>query len=223
MRKMTYGLLLAVAASSFMGCAPETATDTVDAEVAAGSASEGETMYGAKGESDTASGPVQVFDGSNAMIGFKGSKPDGSSHVGGFKEFKCSAMLSEDGSKVESIVVEIKTPSLYSDNEKLTGHLKNIDFFNVNEYPTAKFETKSLEPIEGEADKYTVKGELTMLGVTKPVEFPAMLKMVDGKVMMESAFVLDRTEFGMNYGEGKINPGVDMTIALGKTAESTAE
>lgn len=150
------------------------------------------------------------------MIAFKGSKPDGSSHVGGFKSFSGSIDLDETSGTVSSIHVSIDTDSLFSDAERLTGHLKNVDFFNVNEFPTAEFVSTSVTAADGQ---HTIKGNLTLLGKTAEIEFPATISTEAGKVTLESQFSLDRTKFGMTYGTEKneINPNVDMTIAVGRT------
>ncbi|MGH7127642.1 MAG: YceI family protein, partial [Planctomycetaceae bacterium] len=112
--------------------------------------------------------------------------------------------------------VEIKTESIWADNAKLTGHLKQPDFFDVREHPTAKFQSKSIEPTDV-ANEYTITGDLTLLDATKEIAFPATIVLDGSGLKLESEFKFDRTRFGMTYGEGQINPDVDMTIVVGAT------
>src|SRR5690606_27199 len=56
--------------------------------------------------------------------------------------------------------------------DKLTGHLKNEDFFDVTKFPTATFEITSVT--EGEtASDLVIGGNLTMHGITKNITFNA--------------------------------------------------
>lgn len=196
------GLFALLAIVSFAGCG----NDTEDASVS------GTTVP------DADAGGF-AFSGENALIAFKGTKPDGSSHVGGFKDFKGTAQIDEETETVKSIAVSINVESIFSDSEKLTTHLKNVDFFAVSEFPLAEFKADDISAVEGEEGRFLVKGELSLLEKTDMVEFPATIAVADGSVTMESTFMLDRTKFGMNYGveDNKIDPGVELTIAIGRT------
>ncbi len=147
----------------------------------------------------------------NTSLGFVGSKPNGESHTGGFGEF--SGTIEMDGETLKKIAVEIQTASLFTDAAGLTTHLKNTDFFSVNQYPTAKFESTS---IEGSGDAYTVKGNLTLLAETKEISFPVTAGVTDGQLKLNGEFKINRMDFGMNYGPDKINADVDLKIEVGK-------
>jgi polyisoprenoid-binding protein YceI len=60
--------------------------------------------------------------------------------------------------------------SVWSDDEKLTEHLKNEDFFDVGKFPESVFELTGLKPVsEG---SYEVSGNLTLTGTTKEHHLP---------------------------------------------------
>lgn len=148
----------------------------------------------------------------NTTIQFVGThadpeKPD--PRTGRFKKFDGTAVV--DGSALKSVTVEIDTLSLTTDIEKLTGHLKSPDFFNVNEHPTATFTSTAIEPGEGAV---TITGDLTLLGQTKSISFPANVSTDDG-LKLNAEFEIDRTEFGMDFGPDKILKEVQMTITVG--------
>lgn len=149
-----------------------------------------------------------ALTGENTKLEFTGTKPGGK-HDGGFKKLTGTATVA-DG-KLDKIEVEIDCDSLYSDDEKLTAHLKNADFFDVKNNPKATFKTTKVE----KGDKtYTITGDLTMLGKTKAVTFPASVSEKDGVLSLSTAFQIDRTEWGMTFGEGKIDKPVTLKLAV---------
>jgi polyisoprenoid-binding protein YceI len=145
------------------------------------------------------------LSGENTTIEFTGTKKDGK-HTGGFK--KCTGTVTHD--KDWAIEITIDTESLFSDDEKLTGHLKGGDFFNCKDQPTATFKTTKIE----KTDKgYTVTGKLTLLGKEKEISFPA--EITTGETFgLKAEFKIDRTDYGMTYGEGKIDKEVALKVAV---------
>jgi polyisoprenoid-binding protein YceI len=80
---------------------------------------------------------------------------------------------------------------------RLVGHLKSDDFFSVEKFPEAKLViTGSEEFKKGEA---MVKGNLTIKGITKPIEFKVLQK----GVTFTSSMVFDRSLYEVKYGSGK--------------------
>ncbi len=129
-----------------------------------------------------------------------------------------SGTLRADDKSVTGVDITIQVSSLQSDSEKLTGHLKSADFFDVEKFPTATFVSATIVP-KPEADGAThlVTGALTMHGVTKEVSFPAALKVGGEAVSATTEFVINRQDFGIKY-PGKpddlIQDDVVLTIAL---------
>src|SRR5262245_40787239 len=71
-----------------------------------------------------------VFGPEASTIGFVGSKVTGK-HEGGFQKFAGEFKVAEGRLADAENKVVIDTSSLFSDNNRLTGHLKSPDFFNV--------------------------------------------------------------------------------------------
>ncbi|WP_010584641.1 YceI family protein [Schlesneria paludicola] len=147
------------------------------------------------------------LNGENTKIEWTGTKADGK-HDGGFKQVKGTATLS-DGSNLK-FDVEIDCGSLYSDDPKLTQHLKSPDLFSVKDHPKAKFKSTKIEKT---SDGTQVTGDLTILGKTKKVTFPAEIKTGD-TLAIKAAFNINRQDFGMTYGTGKINDDVEVRVDL---------
>ena len=84
----------------------------------------------------------------------------------------------------------------------LQEHLKKGDFFDVTKFPTASFKITS---VTAQADSntsfnYTVKGDLTMKGVTNEITFPAKIYMKDGSLVTEATTAIDRTKWNITFG-----------------------
>lgn len=153
------------------------------------------------------------LDAEKSAIKFTGSKPDKSKHDGGFKKFAAEVEADFETPQNSKIKIEIKTESLFSDNEKLTGHLKNPDFFNVRKYPTATFVSTKVEA-EDESE-VTVTGKLKMLDKEVEIKVPFKTEVSESSLKMVGKFKMDRTKWGMDYGApDKINKDVDMVVEL---------
>lgn len=146
-----------------------------------------------------------------SKISFLGKKSEGE-HKGGFNKFKVDAVADHDDQAKSSLKIEIETESLWSDDPKLTAHLKAPDFFDVKKYPKATFESTKVEKVSDTESK--IFGKLTMLGKTVEIEAPVKLEVSEDKIVVVAKFKIDRTKWGMNYGKGMINDEVDITAEL---------
>ena len=208
-------VMLAMYSMVLVGCGTKPADQTTNADSTESNDAE---------SSDTKSSDGQaagfVLSGQNTQVLFTGTKQSGDNHSGGFKSLSGKITLS-DGS-VGGINVVIETDSLFSDADRLTGHLKSEDFFSVPEFPELNFESTK---IEGAGD-VTVTGNLTMHGQTNEISFPATIDVADGNVTLNSEFKVDRTKFGMNFTgkpDDPINAEVDIKIIVGAGGGSSDE
>jgi polyisoprenoid-binding protein YceI len=158
------------------------------------------------------------FNNTASKIEFVGKKKDGS-HKGGFKKFSGTMEVPGGDFTKAKVVVEIQAESIFTDNDKLTTHLKSPDFFDVRTNPTAKFTSNIIRPISGdEGWTHLINGELTLHGVTKPVSVPVRLQKTDTGLSLMGKFKIQRKDFGMTFGEGMIenDVAVSLTIQAGK-------
>lgn len=88
-------------------------------------------------------------------------------------------------------------------NQKLVGHLKSADFFEVDKYPEAKFVIT--KPDRRLNQDYMVVGKLTVKDKTSEVKIPTTLVFEkDNKSFMTTvSFVFDRTKHDIKYGSEK--------------------
>lgn len=135
----------------------------------------------------------------NSAVEFTGSKVTGK-HDGGFKEFKGMIDLVDGNVEKSRVLVDIKTDSVFSDDNGLTDHLKNADFFEVEKFPRASFKSTKIEADKAKGtDAFTVTGELTLRGVTKSITFPAKITVADKNVTVSAEFSINRKDFGIEY------------------------
>jgi len=141
-------------------------------------------------------GQVYVFT-PESKIEFVGSKVTGS-HEGGFETF--TGQFKTDGDQLlrGDNYIEIDMTSTWSDNEKLTGHLRSDDFFDVENHPTARFDLIRSDDASG-ADEYELVGDFTLRGVTKTIRFPVKASKDGDQGRLTSEFVINRKDYGIVY------------------------
>ena len=113
------------------------------------------------------------LDKAHAKLGFTITHMMVSDVEGFFKAF--DATITANGADFSNAEVEMtaETGSINTDNEKRDAHLKSADFFDATQFTMVTFKSTSFKK---EGTGYKVKGNLTMHGVTKPVELMAIAK-----------------------------------------------
>ena len=146
------------------------------------------------------------IDGAHSFVQLKISHLGYSWMVGTFD--RISGSFSFDpaaGPAGQKISVEIDTASVDTGHAERDKHLRSPDFLNVRKFPKATFVSTGYE---GDAKGGTMKGNLTLMGVTKPIAI-AVKKVGEGKdpwggyrAGFEGTATLSRKAFGagMNLG-----------------------
>ncbi|HEU5435015.1 MAG TPA: YceI family protein [Telluria sp.] len=122
--------------------------------------------------------------------------------------------------KTGSLDITIDASTLDFGNEKLNGHAKGADMFDVAKFPTATYKSKSIT-FKGDMPA-TVNGELTLHGVTKPVvltinkfkciQHPMLKREVCGA---DASATFNRADFGIDYAvKMGFNPEVKLAIQV---------
>ena len=121
--------------------------------------------------------------------------------------------------KTGSLDIAIDAASIDFGHAKMNEHAKGPDMFNVEKYPTITYKANSFK-FDGDKP-IAVDGELTLLGVTKPVrltinkfkciEHPMLKKEVCGG---DASAEFKRTDFGLSYGTPRFAPEVKLQIQV---------
>jgi polyisoprenoid-binding protein YceI len=93
-------------------------------------------------------------------------------------------------------------------NAMLIRHLRDDDFFAVDRFPAADVVCQSATAIPAASPglpNHTLRGSLTLRGVTQPLSFDAVIAAADADhITGQAQFEIDRTQFGSHYGSGRL-------------------
>jgi polyisoprenoid-binding protein YceI len=172
------------------------------------------------------------FDKAHTQILFFVNHLGFSNSQGEFHDYDGTIVFDQENPEGSKVDVTIQTDSIDMDDEKWDKHMKNEDFFHVSEHPTMTFKSTDIN-VTGE-NTGTMTGDLTLLGVTKPVtldvtfnkagEHPYSKKQVAG---FSATGTLNRSEFGMEYGlpgvSDEVNIRLEVEAIKQEDADSAAE
>lgn len=154
------------------------------------------------------------LDPGHASATFAVSHLGVSTTEGRFNDIKGVIVL--DGAK-SSVLVEIATKSVDSNNVKRDQHLRSPDFFDAKQFPKLVFKSTKVTPT---ATGLKIAGKLTIKGRTKKVSLVAT-KVGEGKdpwggyrVGYDTAFTIKRSDFGVSFMPGGVGEDVRIRLAL---------
>ena len=110
---------------------------------------------------------VWVADPNHSILGFTVTHLGIADVPGHFDTFDVSITSSNEDFSDAVIELTVPTSSVNTRVEQRNTHLKSADFFDVEKFPTMTFKSTSIEKVSD--GNYTLKGNLTLIGVTKPV------------------------------------------------------
>lgn len=217
--RSTAFVALALSIPVALALAPRQGAPTGGARPAAGSAA---VVGGATGSATstipaTAAGTYAVDDvHSNAH--FRVHHLGAGRFWGRFEVVDGTMKYSPEGAGSLEFDIKIPIAGVHTGNDNLNNHLKSPDFFNMKEFPEMTFKSTKAVPAGG--SMWKVDGDLTLLGVTKPVtatiEFTGASS-ARGKELIgfEAAFTIKRSDFGMTYGVEQGAIGDDVMVVVG--------
>jgi len=146
-----------------------------------------------------------VADIDSSTVAWKGFKPS-KSHNGTIKISEGYVALDNGKLSGGNFVIDMKTikdldleDKEY--NAKLVGHLSSADFFDVENHAFSVF---TITGVDEEVGMSMVKGNLTIKGIKKNIQFPATITINGDEVVFKSEpFTIDRTEWDVKYNSGK--------------------
>ena len=134
-----------------------------------------------------------------------------------FSQIEGTLVLDEAAPANSTVNVTVNTANIVTGLSKFDDHLKSKDFFNVSEHPTATFVSKKVEVTGDKTAKVT--GDLTLVGVTKPVTLDVTLNKKGENPMSKKQAVgfsatgtIKRSDFGINYGIPNVADDVKIQI-----------
>lgn len=145
------------------------------------------------------------FDTAHTQILFFVNHLGFSMSQGEFHAYDGSFVFDRSEPEKSSVDIAIETSSIDMDDEKWDAHMKSADFFNVEKFPTMTFKSTNIE-VTGE-NTANITGDLTVLGVTKPITLDVVhnksgVHPFNGHYIagFSGAVNIKRSDFGMSYG-----------------------
>lgn len=151
-----------------------------------------------------------TIDPAHTRIGFVARHMMVTKVRGTFDDYSADVDVAEDPLH-SSLVAEVQMASIDTGNADRDSHLRTNDFFAVEEYPTMSLRSTSFA-VDG-AD-ITMYADLTIKGVTKPVEFSLEF---DGfgqdpwgatRAGISASATINRTDFGVAFNAALETGGV---------------
>ena len=153
-----------------------------------------------------------TLDPTHSELGFKIKHLMISNVSGSFKAFQAEVETEEEDFTTAQISLTAEMASIFTNNVQRDTHLRTSDFFEVDKYPSLQFTSTKVERTD--SDTFTVYGQLTLKGVTKPVslnvEYSGVTKdpwggeragfIVTGKIR--------RSDYGVNFNAAMETGGV---------------
>ena len=136
---------------------------------------------------------------------------------GKFTKTTGKVQLDRGSSTGGSIEITIDASSIDFGHAKMNENARGKDMFNIEQFPTVTYKSRALK---FEGDKLVaVEGDMTLLGVTKPMP----LKVTHFKCMMhpmlkrevcgvDASGRFDRSDYGLSYGVPRFSPEVKLQI-----------
>ncbi|MDX3797694.1 YceI family protein [Streptomyces sp. AK04-3B] len=153
-----------------------------------------------------------TIDPTHSTIGFVARHAMVTNVKGKFNDFSGSLQLDGAEPARSTASLDVSMDSIDTGSADRDGHLKSADFFKTDEFPAMTFRSTSVESAGG--DDYRVTGDLSILGVTKPLtidlEFNGAAKDPFGneRVGFEGKAEILRSEWGLTWNAALETGGV---------------
>ena len=140
---------------------------------------------------------------------------------GRFTDFAGTITTTGADPTAASVDVEIVSASVSTNNEQRDGHLRSTDFFDAEHGQKLVFRSTGISASD---DGYTISGDLTINGVTRPVDLAAEFLGVDvdaygaTRLGAEATTSISRKEYNVDFNVplegGKLLIGDKIDISL---------
>ena len=157
-----------------------------------------------------AAGAVQAeperfqIDESHVSVGFLIGHAQFADVLGQFTDVSGGFVYDPESQTLDSGRVEVVAETVFTGHDARDGHVRDGDFLDVDNHPVITFEASGYEPASD--TRGTLNGDLTMLGVTRPIELDLTLNRrgdhpIGGADTLGGSArgTIQRSDFGMDY------------------------
>ncbi|MDB5280229.1 MAG: polyisoprenoid-binding protein [Ferruginibacter sp.] len=161
-----------------------------------------------------------VIDPMHSEVLFKIKHLVISTVTGSFRKFEGQVVTQGDDFNDAKVTIAIDVKSIDTNQQQRDEHLQAGDFFSADQYPQITFESTSFKKTDG--NDYKMTGNLTLKGVTKPVELHVEYggSENNGHGVIKHGFevtgIINRNKFGMTWNKltdtGGLGLGEDIKL-----------
>jgi len=153
-----------------------------------------------------------TIDPAHTEVGFVARHLIGTKVRGRFTDVTGSFVVAEP---IENSTVEatVQAASIHTNQPQRDDHLRTNDFLDVPNYPTLTLKSTGLKQVDG--SHFVLSTDLTIRGVTKPVDFDLEFlgegaAMAEGKtvVAFSATADIDRRDFGVSFNHSLLDGSV---------------
>ena len=122
---------------------------------------------------------------------------------GNFLEVSATGFIDPDHPEASSVEVTIQTASIRTHNPQRDNDLRSSNFLETDKYPTITFKSTKIEPAG--QDHYTLTGDLTIKGNTRPVTLSVVKygefndPMMGHRIGYSAEGQINRKDFGLTF------------------------
>lgn len=160
---------------------------------------EDETEDDVEGDADPldASAGTWNLNTEQSTLTWSASRLASSEHTGTVDITSGTLEVGETGFTGGEFVMDMDSITESNNNETFIKHVKSDDFFSVADFPESRFVITEVTPQDG--NTYQVKGDLTIRGITNPIEFTATAQGDATVLAMSAEFEIDRTLWDIKF------------------------
>jgi polyisoprenoid-binding protein YceI len=156
-------------------------------------------------------GYAAPLDASQSKIGFTLTQMN-SPMEGQFKHVSGNATLDPKNPAAGHADITISTPSIALPTPESTAQAQQKDWFNVAQYPSARFVTSSIKPLGG--NRFQVSGTLSLKGVSHAVSAPFSVSRKGKLTLVEGVMPISRLAFKIGEGDWADTDTVADTVQI---------
>lgn len=174
-----------------------------------------EETVSSEGTASVPTGTLYQIDIPRTELKWYASKPTGTHHgiipISGGRVYIDNGLIT--GGMIAFDIANLQVQDLEGEMKaNLENHLKGTvegkenDFFNVGQHPTATYKINGSTKLENDPiGTHMINGELMIKGISKPVNFKAMVDLTSGTALKATAepFMIDRTEWDIKFKSKK--------------------
>lgn len=135
--------------------------------------------------------------------------------AGAFRQFDGKISINLDRPEKSAVSFHVKSGSVDVGSSSFSDYLRSAAFLNSSRFPSIDFVSTSVQKVSDHEVK--VSGQLTLLGVTKPLSVNVSVKRLPAgagqRFSFEAQADIDRLDFGMNSGFPLVSKDVELRIS----------